>query len=64
MGGARCRGAPPHRQAGAAPELGSLEFECRVLLVPETEQRMIVYVPEPGSPTQAVFRQLAERVAT
>ncbi|MEU8167801.1 helix-turn-helix transcriptional regulator [Micromonospora sp. NPDC049004] len=46
----------------AHPELGPLEFECRVLLVPETEQRLIVYVAEPDSPTQAVFRRLAERV--
>ncbi|MFI5927195.1 helix-turn-helix transcriptional regulator [Micromonospora sp. NPDC051543] len=46
----------------AHPELGPLEFECRVLLVPETEQRLIVYVATPDSPTQAVFRRLAERV--
>ncbi|WP_433652554.1 helix-turn-helix transcriptional regulator [Micromonospora zamorensis] len=46
------------------PELGPLEFECRVLLVPETDQRMIVYVPEPGSPTHAVFRRIAERVGS
>ncbi|MCO1598024.1 helix-turn-helix transcriptional regulator [Micromonospora sp. RHAY321] len=46
------------------PELGPLEFECRVLYVPETDQKMIVYVPEPGSPTQAAFRRLAERVAS
>ncbi|MEV6365764.1 helix-turn-helix transcriptional regulator [Micromonospora musae] len=45
------------------PELGPLEFECRVLYVPETDQRLITYVPEPGSPTQAAFRKLAERVA-
>ncbi|MFC3504683.1 helix-turn-helix transcriptional regulator [Micromonospora krabiensis] len=44
------------------PELGPLEFECRVLHVPETDQRLIVYVAEPGSPTQAAFRRLAERV--
>ncbi|MEV1330880.1 helix-turn-helix transcriptional regulator [Micromonospora costi] len=42
------------------PELGPLEFECRVLHVPETDQRLIVYVPEPGSPTQRAFRRLAE----
>lgn len=47
----------------AHPQLGPLEFECRVLYVPETDQRLITYVPEPGSPTQATFRQLAERVA-
>ncbi|GLZ57668.1 helix-turn-helix transcriptional regulator [Micromonospora sp. NBRC 107095] len=46
------------------PELGPLEFECRVLLVPETDQRMIVYVPEPGSATQAAFRRIAERVGS
>lgn len=46
------------------PELGPLEFECRVLHVPETDQRLIVYVPEPGSPTQAAFRHLAERVGS
>ncbi|WP_433129950.1 helix-turn-helix transcriptional regulator [Micromonospora sp. CA-240977] len=46
------------------PRLGALEFECRVLLVPETEQRLIVYVPEPDSPTQAVFRRIAERVGS
>ncbi|MFG2102540.1 helix-turn-helix transcriptional regulator [Micromonospora echinaurantiaca] len=44
------------------PDLGLLEFECRVLHVPETDQRLIVYVPEPGSPTAATFRRLAERV--
>jgi transcriptional regulator with XRE-family HTH domain len=46
------------------PELGPLEFECRVLHVPDTDQRMIVYIPEPGSPTHAAFRRLAERVDT
>ncbi|MEU5525546.1 helix-turn-helix transcriptional regulator [Micromonospora chersina] len=46
----------------AHPELGPLEFECRVLHVPETDQRLIVYVPAPGSPTQAAFRRVAERV--
>jgi hypothetical protein len=33
-----------------------------VLHVPETDQRLIVYVPEPGSATQAAFRRIAERV--
>ncbi|MEU7651718.1 helix-turn-helix transcriptional regulator [Micromonospora taraxaci] len=44
------------------PELGPLEFECRVLHVQETDQRMIVYVPEPGSPTQTAFHRIAQRV--
>ncbi|MBQ0894479.1 helix-turn-helix domain-containing protein [Micromonospora sp. U56] len=43
-------------------ELGPLEFECRVLLVPETDQRLIVYTAAPGSPTREVFRRLADRV--
>ncbi|SBT52522.1 helix-turn-helix transcriptional regulator [Micromonospora auratinigra] len=45
------------------PELGPLEFECRVLHVPETDQRLIVYVAEPGSPTRTVFRRIGERTA-
>ncbi|MFI6762226.1 helix-turn-helix transcriptional regulator [Micromonospora sp. NPDC050417] len=44
------------------PEFGPLEFECQMLHVPDADQRIIVYVPEPGSPTQAVFRRLADRV--
>ncbi|MEV4770138.1 helix-turn-helix transcriptional regulator [Micromonospora humida] len=47
----------------AHPELGPLEFECRVLLVPESDQRLIVYTAVPGSPTREVFRRLGERVA-
>ncbi|WP_460519860.1 helix-turn-helix transcriptional regulator [Flindersiella endophytica] len=39
------------------PSLGPLEFECQVLHVPDTDQRLIVYVPEPGSPTEAAFRR-------
>jgi transcriptional regulator with XRE-family HTH domain len=39
------------------PELGPLEFECQVLHVPDTDQRLIVYVPSPGSVTEAAFRR-------
>jgi transcriptional regulator with XRE-family HTH domain len=39
------------------PSLGPLEFECQVLHVPDTDQRLIVYVPSPGSPTEAAFRR-------
>ncbi|RZU73687.1 helix-turn-helix protein [Micromonospora kangleipakensis] len=46
------------------PVLGPLEFECRVLHVPETDQRLIVYVPGPGSATQAAFHRIAERVGS
>lgn len=42
-----------HRQAGP------LEFECQVLDIPDTDQRLILYCAEPGSPTEAAFRRLA-----
>ncbi len=42
------------------PMAGPLEFECRVLHVPETGQRLIVYCAAPGSATQAAFRRLAQ----
>jgi transcriptional regulator with XRE-family HTH domain len=41
------------------PIAGPLEFECQVLHVGETGQRLIVYCAAPGSPTQAAFRRLA-----
>ena len=46
-----------------SPEHGPLEFECQVLQIPETGQRMIVYCAEPGSPTHEVFRRLARAPA-
>lgn len=39
------------------PDLGPLEFECQVLHIPDTDQRLIVYVPAAGSPTEAAFRR-------
>jgi transcriptional regulator with XRE-family HTH domain len=42
------------------PLTGPLEFECRVLHIPESGQRLIVYCAAPGSPTQAAFRRLAQ----
>jgi transcriptional regulator with XRE-family HTH domain len=42
------------------PETGPLEFECQVLHIADTDQRMIVYCAEPGSPTHDAFRRLAE----
>jgi transcriptional regulator with XRE-family HTH domain len=41
------------------PMAGPVEFECQVLHVGETGQRLIVYCAAPGSPTQAAFRRLA-----
>jgi transcriptional regulator with XRE-family HTH domain len=45
------------------PLTGPLEFECQVLHVPDTDQRLIVYCAEPGSPTQEAFRRLAAETA-
>jgi transcriptional regulator with XRE-family HTH domain len=42
------------------PLAGPLEFECQVLNVGQTGQRLIVYCAAPGSPTQAAFRRLAQ----
>jgi transcriptional regulator with XRE-family HTH domain len=43
------------------PLAGPLEFECQILHVGETGQRLIVYCAAPGSPTQDAFRRLAAR---
>jgi transcriptional regulator with XRE-family HTH domain len=45
------------------PLTGPLEFECQVLHVPDTDQRLIVYCAAPGSPTQEAFRRLAAHAA-
>ncbi|MDG4822708.1 helix-turn-helix transcriptional regulator [Asanoa sp. WMMD1127] len=42
------------------PDVGPLEFECQVLHISDSDQRMIVYCAEPGSPTEAAFRRLTE----
>jgi hypothetical protein len=41
------------------PLTGPLEFECQILHLPDTGQRLIVYAAAPGSATQAAFRQFA-----
>ncbi|WP_329108590.1 helix-turn-helix transcriptional regulator [Micromonospora sp. NBC_01699] len=43
------------------PEIGALAFECQVLHLADTDQRLIVYVAEPGSPTHDAFRRLGSR---
>lgn len=40
------------------PLAGRLEFECQVLHVPDSDQRLVVYAAEPGTPTYAAFQQL------
>jgi transcriptional regulator with XRE-family HTH domain len=42
------------------PQAGPLEFECQVLHIAETGQRLITYCAAPGSATEQAFIQLAE----
>jgi hypothetical protein len=41
------------------PKAGPLEFECQVLHIAETGQRLIAYCAAPGSATEAAFIELA-----
>jgi transcriptional regulator with XRE-family HTH domain len=41
------------------PRAGPLEFECQVLHIAETGQRVIAYCATPGSPTAHAFEELA-----
>jgi hypothetical protein len=43
------------------PLAGPLEFECQVLHIAETGQRLIAYCAAPGSATEAAFAELADR---
>ena len=42
------------------PLAGPLEFECQVLHIQDTDQRLIAYLAAPGSPTEDAFRRLDE----
>ena len=44
------------------PLTGPLEFECQVLHIAETGQRLIAYCAAPGSATEAAFADLAAHV--
>jgi transcriptional regulator with XRE-family HTH domain len=41
------------------PDLGSLDFECQVLHIADTGQRLIAYCAAPGSPTESAFIRLS-----
>jgi transcriptional regulator with XRE-family HTH domain len=43
------------------PEAGPLDFECQILQIGDTGQRLIAYCAVPGSSTELAFRQLAGR---
>jgi transcriptional regulator with XRE-family HTH domain len=42
------------------PDTGPLEFECQVLHIPETGQRLITYCAAPGSPTRLRMAAMAK----
>lgn len=42
------------------PLVGPIDVECQVLSVPERDQRLILYVAEPGSASQRAIRRLRE----
>jgi hypothetical protein len=44
------------------PLAGPLEFECQVLHIAATGQRLIAYCAAPGSATATAFKDLAARV--
>jgi hypothetical protein len=44
------------------PQAGALEFECQLLHVGDSGQRLIVYCAAPGSATQAAFRRMAGHI--
>ncbi|MEV0287694.1 helix-turn-helix transcriptional regulator [Kribbella sp. NPDC050820] len=41
------------------PEVGRIDVVCEVLVVPERDQRVILYTAEPGSPSDEALRLLA-----
>ena len=64
VGRARGRRCAAASSSGSKhPEPARWSSSARCCTSPDTDQRMIVYCAEPGSPTQAAFRRLAERVA-
>ena len=53
----------PMRKRVDHPLLGPLDFTCQVLHIDDTDQRLIVYVAAPGSPTAEAFQRLAANPA-
>jgi MmyB-like transcription regulator ligand binding domain len=47
---------PIHKRV-SLPEAGPLEFDCHVLHIPDSDQRLVIYSAEPGSATAHAFRR-------
>ncbi|MFJ4657894.1 helix-turn-helix transcriptional regulator [Nocardia sp. NPDC088792] len=48
-----------HQKHVDHPELGPLDFECQILHISDTDQRIIVYCAAPGTRTAAIFHALS-----
>jgi MmyB-like transcription regulator ligand binding domain len=44
------------------PVLGPLEIDCQVLLIPDTDQRLVVYTSPPGTPLHEAHKSLRTTV--
>lgn len=53
-----------HQKHVDHPELGPLDFECQILHVSDTDQRIIIYCAAPGTRTAAIFHALATAGST
>jgi hypothetical protein len=40
------------------PEVGRIDVICEVLVIPERDQRVVLYTAEPGTPSDDAFRLL------
>lgn len=40
------------------PEVGPIEIDCQVLLIPDRDQRLVVYATEPGTPSYDAMQRL------
>ncbi|MCT2593006.1 helix-turn-helix transcriptional regulator [Streptomyces sp. N2-109] len=52
------RPIPTLRKHLRHPELGELDLDCQTLLLPGTDLRVVIYTPEPGSPSAAALARL------
>jgi transcriptional regulator with XRE-family HTH domain len=55
------RPIPTLRKRLRHPEWGDLSLDCRTLLLPGTDLRLVMYTAEPGSPSAAALDRLGTR---
>ena len=54
----------PIRKRVSHPDAGPLEFDCHVLHIPDSDQRLVIYSAEPGSPTAQAFGRLDAAISS